>query len=154
MRRELLASVSAIALLVASGSAALFSNPADAADLRPAYKAPPPAPAPVYSWTGCYVGAHVGWGWGSNNMTENSIGFTSASATAGVDTSGGLFGGQVGCNYQFAGNWVVGLQGDFAGTDFNGRANDPFDKFDSFALRSNWLGSITGRVGATLRPDT
>ncbi|MFZ0149837.1 MAG: outer membrane beta-barrel protein [Xanthobacteraceae bacterium] len=149
MRRELLAGVSAIALVIASASAAtLFSDPADAADLRaPVRAAPPPIPAPVFSWTGCYVGAHVGWGWGNSHATETSSSFGSASS--GIDTNGALFGGQVGCNYQFAGNWVVGVQGDFAGTDFNGRANDNFFGGDdaTIALKTEWLASVTGRVG-------
>jgi outer membrane immunogenic protein len=155
MRRELLASVSAIALVVASASAAtLFSDPAGAADL--ARKAPPPmvAPAPAYSWTGCYVGAHVGWGWGHNRFSEGS--FSTRGRTivdnGGLDSSGGLFGGQVGCNYQFWTNWVVGVQGDFAGTDFNGKAHDVFDptsQFDQISMKSDWLGSVTGRLGYT-----
>jgi outer membrane immunogenic protein len=158
MRRELLASVSAIALVVASASAAtLFSDPAGAADLRPAMKAPPPMapPAPIFSWTGCYVGAHVGWGWGHSHATEGSFsagGTTVGPASTGINTSGALFGGQVGCNYQFAGNWVVGIQGDFAGTDFNGRANDNLTDTgvgtdSTIALKTEWLGSVTGRVG-------
>jgi outer membrane immunogenic protein len=159
MRRELLASVSAIALVVASASAAtLFSDPANAADL--ARKAPPPmvAPAPAYSWTGCYVGAHVGWGWGHANHTQSS--FSSSffgSANGGVNTNGALFGGQVGCNYQFAGwspwaggNWVIGVQGDFAGTDINGKGNDPFGEGgETIGLKTQWLASVTGRIGVT-----
>jgi outer membrane immunogenic protein len=161
MRRDLLTGVSAIALAVASVSAAmLFSTPADAADLRPAMKAPPPmAPAaPVFSWTGCYVGAHVGWGWGHANSTETSFApasFSPKSTSSGINTNGALFGGQVGCNYQFAGAWVVGIQGDFAGTDINGRANDHFNSADpgfitsdaTIAAKTEWLASVTGRIG-------
>jgi outer membrane immunogenic protein len=42
------------------GAALLLAGPALAADLGrpPAYKAPPPAP--VFSWTGCYIGATAG----------------------------------------------------------------------------------------------
>jgi len=161
MRRELLASVSAVALVIASASAAmLFSDPADAADLRPAMKAPPPmAPqAPVFSWTGCYVGAHVGWGWGHANHSQGSFTSGVTTASGGLNTNGGLFGGQVGCNYQWAGNWVVGIQGDFAGTDINGKGNDEFSRQksnfqpfagDSIALKTEWLASVTGRIGWT-----
>lgn len=159
MRKQLLSGVSVVALLIACSAPALLSDPADAADLRPAYKSPPPAPAPAYSWTGCYVGAHVGWGWGHANHTQSSFssGF-SGSANGGVNTNGALFGGQVGCNYQFAGwspwagsNWVVGVQGDFAGTDINGKANDPFGDGDgnTIGLKTEWLASVTGRIGVT-----
>jgi outer membrane immunogenic protein len=167
MRRELLASVSAIALVIAGASAVtLFSDPADAADLRaPVRAAPPPIAAPVYSWTGCYVGAHVGWGWGDNHATEGSFApasfHTVGPANTGINTNGALFGGQVGCNYQFGGwspwagsNWVIGVQGDFAGTDINGKANDSLTDTglgtdSTIALKTEWLASVTGRLGLT-----
>ena len=122
MKSGLLASVSIVALFVASG--------ASAADL--AVKARPMAvAAPVYSWTGCYVGAHVGWGRGRHNHTHSVASFSGGgggafAASGRVDSSGGLFGGQVGCNYQFASNWVVGIQGDVAGTNLNGMVRDAF----------------------------
>jgi len=165
----LLASASPIALLI--------GGPATAADLalktpRPMYAPPPPA----FSWTGCYVGAHVGWGWGRNNFSESSSSTTTVvtvssagtgsttsssfrSASSRIDSSGGLFGGQVGCNYQFGSgwagsNWVVGIQGDFAGTDINGTANDPLGPSASGAggairLKTEWLASVTARLGVT-----
>jgi outer membrane immunogenic protein len=59
--------------------------------------------APVFTWTGCYVGAHVGGGTMTSINTEggnqNPIG------------KGAIAGGQAGCNYQ-DGNWVVGLEGE------------------------------------------
>src|SRR5436305_1107046 len=50
-------------LLTGVALTALFSGSAIAADVRMApsyqsYQAPPP----VFSWTGCYVGGHVGYG--------------------------------------------------------------------------------------------
>ena len=55
MRRTLLAVVSVLA------SSILTANAADMA-ARPTYKAPPLPPAPVFSWTGCYVGGNLGGG--------------------------------------------------------------------------------------------
>jgi len=46
--------------------AALIGAPAFAADM--AVKAPPPAPAPVYSWTGWYVGLNAGYTWNRNTI--------------------------------------------------------------------------------------
>ena len=147
----LLTTVSPVALLIGS--------PADAADL--ARKAPIVAPPPpAYSWTGCYAGAHVGWGWGVNRYGASHTFSNSGVGAAGsnsLDTSGALFGGQVGCNYQFAGwspwsgsNWVVGVQGDFAGTDFNGKGPHPLgDNDELVSIRTEWLASITGRLGLT-----
>ena len=153
MRPLLLASVSIAALFIASE--------ASAADL--AVKAPRPmmVPAPVYSWTGCYVGAQVGWGWGHNRHHQPAVfsggsgGTLLADISGKVDSSGGLFGGQVGCNYQFASNWVIGVQGDVAGTDFNGRNDDPLGLFfgapfsSTIAIKSDWLASATARIGYT-----
>ena len=150
MKPLLLASVSIAALFIVSE--------AGAADL--AVKAPRPmmAPAPVYSWTGCYVGAQVGWGWGHQRHNQ---GRPSAAAAAVVPplwvarsiSSGGLFGGQVGCNYQFSGNWVVGAQGDIAGTDINGRNDDPvassFGGRGTIGIKTDWLASATIRLGIT-----
>ncbi len=46
---------------------------ANAADLpRPAYKAPPPVVAPVYNWTGFYIGGHFGGGWARKAWEERS----------------------------------------------------------------------------------
>ena len=155
MRVALLASVSALALLV--------TNDVKAADL--AVKAPAyVAPAPVYSWTCCYVGAHVGWGWGQNSNSGTTTGSFSGggrlAAGGNINTSGALFGGQVGCNYQFAPTWVVGLQGDFAGTDINGRNTDPVgaafnsrtfvENPGSIGSKTDWLASITARLGYTI----
>jgi outer membrane immunogenic protein len=106
----------------------------------------------------------VGWGWGRNNYRESSANTTTVtpigssasttstfrSASSSVDTSGGLFGGQVGCNYQFAGNWVVGVQGDAAGADINGKGSDPLGIGNSIvAVKTDWLASVTARLGVT-----
>lgn len=147
MRSVLLASVSIAALFIAAE--------ANAADL--AVKAPRPMiAAPVYSWTGCYVGAHVGWGWGHNNHSQTSFsgGPVRTLGTGRINSSGGLFGGQVGCNYQFASNWVFGVQGDVAAADINGVGSDPLTgRFgghpNTIAVKSDWLASVTGRIGYT-----
>lgn len=85
-------------------SAILFSTAllsiagsAQAADLP--YRAAAPAPAPIWSWTGFYIGAQGGFGTAKlDNLPD-------------ANPSGGLAGGQIGYNYQF-GNWVIGFEGD------------------------------------------
>src|SRR6266851_3524150 len=52
----------ALGVLAASGGA--FAADVSAPVL---YKAPVPTPAPAYSWTGLYVGGHVGGAWSSND---------------------------------------------------------------------------------------
>jgi outer membrane immunogenic protein len=86
-----------------------------AADL-PMKAAPMMAPAPVFSWTGCYIGGHVGAG----TMRDSNT--TDGSVVSGLELSllgggnngtgtGAIAGGQVGCNYQ-DGNFVFGLEGE------------------------------------------
>jgi outer membrane immunogenic protein len=149
MKKILLGSV-ATGALVAAGSAS-------AADLgtRPVYKAPPVvAPVPVFSWTGCFVGAHGGWGWGryeSKGVVTfcRSVGLTTQSASQTADTSGAIFGGQIGCDYQFATNWVAGIQGDFAGTRMTSDMVTIPGSDTTFHARADWLSSVTGRLGVT-----
>jgi outer membrane immunogenic protein len=92
-------------LLTAIAALGLIGTPAFAADM--AVKAPPsrpPAPVPVYRWTGCYIGGQVGGGWGRKDFSTDRTFFfaQSTGATIRDDTSGFLGGGQVGCDWQFA----------------------------------------------------
>ena len=104
---------------------ALVAAPAMAADIaRPVYKAPPPVVA-VYSWTGCYVGAHVGGLWARKDWSRGAGDTFFATTPAGAsfgshDADSWLGGFQAGCDYQFAGGFVVGIQGDYAWTDAEG----------------------------------
>src|SRR6202158_2011747 len=107
MRRLLFATAGLLALAGLTGSAC-------AADMgRPVYKAPPQVYiAPVYNWTGFYIGANGGYGWGSTNWSALGSNF---------DVKGGLFGGQVGYNWQF-GQFVYGLEADVDWTDIHGNS--------------------------------
>jgi outer membrane immunogenic protein len=105
-------------LLLAS-SALVFAGSAGAADLRMPVKAAAVVAAVPYTWTGCYVGGHIGAGWNRTTFTDPGTlaGPTLAPAGASIDVNGGagvLGGVQAGCDYQFAGNWVIGLGGDIA----------------------------------------
>ena len=58
---------------------------------------------------------------------------------------GGIFGVNVGYNYQFAGNWVIGLEADIAGSTLD----TSFTSADFLGLKSklNSLGTVRGRIG-------
>ena len=93
----------------------LIAGSASAADLRrPApVKAPAPVPVAVYNWTGCYVGAGGGYGMYDQEAAivppwRRPIGLSN-------DNGGrGWFGTvQVGCDYQFGSNFVIGAFGDY-----------------------------------------
>ena len=96
MRKYGLIKLGLVAGMLTSASAA-----SEAADVLggPIYPPPPPIPF-VYNWTGFYVGAHDGVGWSDGD---------------GGGSSGFVGGGQVGFNYQIN-QWVLGVEGDFAGT--------------------------------------
>src|SRR6266700_5254478 len=105
-------------VLAALSISALASVNALAADLpqRPAYKVPMAAPAPVYNWTGCYVGANIGGAWGNINATDVTTG-----ATVSPRNSGFAGGGQVGCDYQMS-QWVFGVRNIFDATSISNGA--------------------------------
>jgi len=141
-----------------------------AADLRPAYKAPPPvAPPPVFSWTGFYVGGNGGCGWYKTPTPQNFGGgdFGGPADIFAFDqqTASGCFaGGEIGYNYQFSGNWVIGVAADaefgkissfnqmFAVNDGNEFESSYESKLTAFGTAratlgysfGNWLPYITG----------
>jgi outer membrane immunogenic protein len=166
MKRLLLASVAGVALMVGA--------PADAADLgvRPTYKAPPPvaAPVPVFSWTGFYIGANVGYSWGKWAASSNQRLFAFESFSNEPDVDGWLGGLQAGYNFQ-SGQWVLGLEGDIqitgekrthSWTDPGTNCNQDQDlippqcnagpAFVSHEWRLPWFGTLRGRAGVLAAP--
>ena len=68
--------------------------------------------------------------------------------TAITDTSGGIYGGQVGCDYQFAASpFVVGLEGTINGANLEGTNQDAFNFTWTLRNRIDLFGTVTGRVG-------
>jgi outer membrane immunogenic protein len=134
--------------LLLATSALVLAGPALGADLRIPTKAPAIVAAPVpFSWTGCYVGAHAGYGWGRTNITDpNPAGFANGT-TQTANTRGALAGGQIGCDYQFAGGWVFGVEGSAAWADIKGTVNDPFFAGKNFSSRTDFIADATGRIG-------
>jgi outer membrane immunogenic protein len=159
-------------LLAAAAVTASLAVPAQAADLaRPAppVYAPPPPIIAVFTWTGCYVGGNGGGLWSNKTFTNTNFipgfaGFVPGfgpvvlpAVANGTDfgsqtVSGGLGGGQVGCNYQVA-NWVFGIQADYDGVGANGDGSNTGAALGfGFGAVTNHvdirsLASVTGRVG-------
>jgi len=121
-----------------------------AADLprSPEYKGPAVV-APLPTWTGCYIGGNVGYGWGRAEIETPG-------GTASATNSGFVGGGQLGCDYQFAGTgFVAGIRGMF---DWTGLESDA--SFTSGPLagtvansRTKWFGTLTGRIGYAFVPN-
>lgn len=135
VKKSLLAGVSLGAIALAGG--------AQAADLgsRPVYKAP--VAAPVWSWTGFYVGANVGV---ARARTDVSGGVLTGPFDS---TKTGVIGGvQAGYNWQFN-SLVVGLEGDISAASLNRStsAGSLGLTGDTFNARMPWLGTVRGRIG-------
>lgn len=135
------------------GTVALMTlvAPAAAADLaaRPYTKAPPPILAPIYDWTGFYIGANGGWG-SSRNCWDQTPGGVFLGADGCHDATGGVAGGQIGYRWQY-GPWVFGLeaQGDWA--DLKGRSVSALAP-GLFTNQSKIgaFGLFTGQIGYTV----
>lgn len=143
------------AMFVGVAAAALaLSTHAHAADMaaRPYVKAPPPAIASVYDWSGFYIGGNGGYG--TTRNCWDFVSFAGAAFTAGEgchNADGAVAGGQIGYRWQST-SWVFGLeaQGDWA--DLNGsRVSSPAFVVAPGDLTINSrvraFGLFTGQVG-------
>lgn len=131
--------------------AALASGAAFGADL-PTRKSPPIAlPAPVFTWTGPYVGLNVGGGWRDQNSDNGFGAFPAAGANLflptgnGANSGGVVGGGQIGFNYQLTPLFVAGVETDFQGTSIGSGSGGGF----GFNERITWFGTVRGRIGVT-----
>jgi outer membrane immunogenic protein len=140
MKMLLLASVGLIALGMAT--------PASAADM--AVKAPPPPPvvAPIYNWSGFYIGANGGGAWSNQCIDVTAVnGIGDVFAEGCRSASGGVAGGQIGYRWQTASPWVFGLeaQGDWANVRTS--RTSLLLPLDTWRSQINGLGLFTGQVG-------
>jgi opacity protein-like surface antigen len=149
MRKLLFAQAAALAVTLA--------GPAFAADLPLKSEVPV---VPRFSWTSCYLGGHVGGGRGSKDMTdpvflveENLIapGTTTGVTTVNTTPTGAVIGGEIGCDYQFSSNVVIGIEGTASGTTMRGsQIVSLHDSPPDVALvqaNNDFLASVTGRIG-------
>ena len=121
-----------VAILAASCAAS-----AQAADFSYRRQAAQPytvnQPLNGFSWAGPYLGANLGYNWGSvSNSGTNPTGF-----------AGGVQGGY---NWQFGSPWVFGLEADIQATGAD-------DTFAAWKFSNPWYGTVRGRVGYALNPN-
>jgi iron complex outermembrane recepter protein len=100
--------------------------------------------SPPVNWTGIYLGINGGFTFGGSNWTDSVTGFSSGD----FGTSGFVFGGTVGANYQ-VGSFVFGVEADGDWADTSG-----FGTFTASPLctgacftTSSWLSTVRGRAG-------
>ncbi len=156
-------------LWLVAATVALTAAPlASAADLPLPTKAP--ATQAVYNWTGFYVGANFGGGWGSNAISGSAnatfpgipgIPGNFPSVFSGTVNSGGILGGgQIGFNYEFQSHWVAGIEADIDASSIRGSANNMcatstiglgIAGCQSATSNLQDFGTVRGRVGYGLK---
>src|SRR5437868_9947495 len=146
-------------LLCAAAAVAALSAPAAAADMRMPMKAPPIV-APIFSWTGFYIGVNGGGGFGAGHNAIVNETFAGAPFVSGtwpgsgnfgkLDPSGGFGGGQIGYNYQVQ-NWVFGIETDIQGASIKDTAGAtlsyigaPATITSNVTQKVDWFGTVRG----------
>ena len=119
-----------------------IAQTAFAADMpvkSPVLKAPIMA---LYSWTGCYFGAQIGYGWATANHSFDNGAPSDTSKPNGV-----VGGGLLGCNYQIN-TFVVGIEGDIEASDLmGGEFANLTGGTSAGSSHMKWDGSVRGRLG-------
>jgi outer membrane immunogenic protein len=104
-------------------SAPLLAGAATAADMPMKMPMKAAAAAPVFNWTGCYVGINGGGAAGGSSFASvvdrgthlvdpADLATANAFGTGSANDLGFIGGGQAGCNFQ-TGGFVVGIEGDW-----------------------------------------
>jgi outer membrane immunogenic protein len=128
-------------------------SPALGADL-PYGKAPAIA-APVYDWTGVYVGVIGGGGFGNHNVNNGGGTTPFQNFAANYSSQGALAGGEIGYNWQ-SGNYLVGIEGDLFWSGIKGNDASQFaaGAFPAVAAvdadNLRWGGTLRVRGGFTV----
>jgi outer membrane immunogenic protein len=150
----------ALTSVLATGVIALAGTD-DSKDMKQVATTTPP-PSCDYTWTGFYLGAHIGYGWGVGDTSFEGLpspGNFGAldNQSLGSDADGVFGGGQIGYNYQWN-KLVFGFETDFSGSDFDGtKHRTPIPQFNggttpgtlSAHEDTDWFGTFRGRLGFT-----
>jgi outer membrane immunogenic protein len=151
----LLCTCAVFALTVAAGPESLPSSK----EMKQVAPAPPTCD---FSWTGFYIGANGGYGWGSADthfdpLPDAATFFDLEPTSLEPDPDGFIGGGQLGYNFQW--NWLIlGVEADFQGSDMEGSGtSSPIinitggpERPGSFLVaheRTQWFGTARARMG-------
>ncbi len=132
-------------IILAAVASAALAAPALAADLpQRTYAKAPVVVAPIYDWTGFYIGANGGWGSSRNCWGDWT--FAVGTPAGCHNSTGGVLGGQFGYRWQ-AGQLVFGLeaQGDWANlTSSRASLQNPLNTIQT---KVDSVGLFTGQLG-------
>jgi outer membrane immunogenic protein len=145
-----------------ASAAILVAGSAFAADLPARVAAPAPyiAAAPIFTWTGFYVGLNAGGAW-NDGRSLSTAGFAAPNpfifGNGSNDDVGFTGGAQAGYNMQF-GSFVAGVEADINYLDRNGGGRGAFPALVAGAGNGtdftvgggnsgNWFGTVRGRLG-------
>ncbi|MFG1348221.1 outer membrane protein [Xanthobacter autotrophicus] len=144
--------------LLATVALAALSAPAMAADLATKYPVKAVAVVPVFSWTGFYIGANAGYGGDKFTFDEaefdpyyESVHYAYSNS---INSSGFFAGGQIGYNYQFANNVVIGVETDLQWSGIEGKYSynetdvlHPYTYGSNYGASVDYFGTIRARLG-------
>ena len=155
-------------LIAAAGMLAIMAiAPASAADIvlpgvskeRPPMPPPPPV-IPTYNWTGLYIGGNVGGGWARADFANSATGTAGGvplptNTNSGAARASGIIGGgQIGFNYEFPANWVLGMEADIDAANITGSvsgcvatAAGVVGSCATNSIRFQDFGTVRGRFG-------
>jgi outer membrane immunogenic protein len=139
------------AILVGTLALAALAAPASAADLaaRPYTKAPAPTVAPIYDWSGFYIGLNGGGGSAHKCWDQINAGGVPVAPPVSLgchDATGGTVGGQIGYRWQTT-NWVFGVEAQGNWADFKGANANPLLVGFQDETKIDAFGLFTGQVG-------
>lgn len=141
--------------LVAAMAAVVFGAPAFAADMAlktPVYKSPIfRSVEPSYTWTGLYGGVNAGIGVSQTDVSlaQAGVPFVDVAERSGIGFAGGV---QAGANWQFAPNWVVGIEGDIGHLGID-RSFREWAGISAYGVKTDWYGTVRGRFGYSSGPS-
>ena len=134
------------------------------ADAAPIYNA---RSTEVYNWTGFYIGANAGHGWGHADSSVvyfgNALTLPTGFAMSDLAKPNGFIGGaQIGYNWQVSRDWVFGLEADWQGSGQKAASSRPSQSYIlpgvgapiaagtyqmTYDAKIDWFGTARARIG-------
>ena len=128
-------------ILLASTVAFAGISGAHAADAIVYEEPAPVVAAPVFSWTGGYLGGQVGYGWGKSRFSNEIAAFD-------VKPDGFLGGLYAGYNFDLGNSVVLGVDGDITYNNLKDSYSDTIDGIDQgIESKLRWSGAVRARAG-------